>query len=1107
MSVTCAACGQENPDGFAFCGRCGSALEAAPAPAREERKVVTVLFCDLVGSTARAEGADPEDVRAALATFHTQVRGELERFGGTVEKFIGDAVMAVFGAPVVHEDDPERAVRAALAIRDWATDEAVDLRIAVQTGEALVAVGARPEAGEAMVAGDVVNTAARLQSAAPVNGIVVGEATWRATERAIEYGERHLIDAKGKADPVAVYEVVEARSRYGVDLGQSGRVPLVGRDRELDLLRDALSRVRADSAPQLVTLVGVPGIGKSRLVRELMDAAAADPDLIAWRQGRSLPYGDGVTYWALAEMVKAQAGILESDGTAEADAKLCRAISTLADDPDERNWLEANLRPLLGQGDEEEQRAGSRAEAFAAWRRFFEAIADTGPLVLVFEDLHWGDDGLLDFVDHLIDWAVGVPMLLVCTARPELLARRPGWGGGKPNATTVSLSPLSPDDTARLVHALLDQVVLPAELQAVLLERAGGNPLYAEEFARITVERGSAGSDLPLPESLQSLIAARIDALDADEKAALENAAVIGKLFWSGSVAALGDSPRDAVEAALHALERKEFVQRERRSAIAGEHQYAFRHLLVRDVAYGQIPRARRADLHRAAAAWIESLGRPEDYAELLAHHYLSALEYARAAGLDVAELAAHARPALREAGDRAAALNALEPAARFYRAALELWPADDPERFELLLDLGRAEEQMLQSTTAAETLEEARHGLLQLGRVERAAEAEVLLADMRWLQGGTAEARDHLERAAALVADSPASPAKALVLGQVARFHMLASRHGEAIRYGEEALEMATALGLEELRADVLGSIAAARTGRGDRGSIEELEESIAILERRGSIQSLRGQNNLLHTLVEFGELARAQDRVGDAIASAERFGYVDWLTWIREKRGQIAYVTGHWAEVDRLVEAELAAMESGTPHHLEPSWRSIRCLLRLARGDREGAREESVRSVEDARRVAEPQALQPVLALRLHACIELAERELAAPLLDELLVSLRERMGIRSFYWWHFAAGALELDRADDFLEVAATAPDTPWVVAARAVVRRDFSQAVEVYEGIGARPQEAAARLRAAEERFAAGAHAEGEAELERALAFWRSVGATAYLEDAQALAAAS
>src|ERR1700758_110270 len=398
--VACPACGQENPEGFQLCGMCGAPLVTVAASPREERKVVTILFTDLAGSTARAEGLAPEDVRATLTPYYAQLRAELERHGGTVEKFIGDAVMAVFGAPVSHEDDPERAVRAALAIRDSIGDE-LQIRTAVNTGEALVALGAKPGEGDAMVAGDVVNTAARLQGGAPVNGILVGEGTYRATRHAIEYREAPPVEAKGKSEPVKVWEAVAARSRFGIDVEQKLRTPLVGRERERGLLAEALAHARTEQSAQLVTLVGVPGIGKSRLVAELFQITEADPDLINWRQGRSLPYGERVSFWALGEIVKAHAGILESDDTATAEEKLLAMVATPSEDDRERDWLTRHTRPLVGlEGGAERT---EREEAFAAWRRLLEAAAEQRTLVLVFEDLHWADDGLLDFVDPLAD--------------------------------------------------------------------------------------------------------------------------------------------------------------------------------------------------------------------------------------------------------------------------------------------------------------------------------------------------------------------------------------------------------------------------------------------------------------------------------------------------------------------------------------------------------------------------------------------------------------------------------------------------------------------------------------------------------------------------------
>jgi class 3 adenylate cyclase len=646
-------------------------------PGHRERKVVTVVFADLAGFTAQAEALDPEDVAALLDPYHTRLKSELERFGGTVEKFIGDAVMAIFGAPVTHEDDAERAVRAALAIRDWASHESIELRVGVNTGEVLVTLGGSTAEGQA-AAGDAVNTASRLQTAAPVGEVLVGERTYRATERLIEYARLDPVQAKGKSSPVPAWRAVAARSRVALEQVHGAR--LVGRQHELELLVGALNRARQEHSAELVTLVGVPGIGKSRLVRELYDRIEQELQFTHWRHGRCLPYGDGVTFWALGEMVKAQAGILEGDDENAAARKLRAAV----EDP----WVESHLRPLVGLSSATELGRDRREEAFTAWRRFFEDLADERPLVLVFEDIHWADESLLDFIDYLVDWASAVPLLAVCTARPELLTRRPGWGGGKPNALTISLSPLSDQDTARLLGELLERSVLPAETQVELLARAGGNPLYAEEFARVLRERGAIEH---LPETVQGLIAARIDLLEPEHKSLLQAAAVVGKTFWLGAVGALVERKREPVEKLLHSLERKEFVRRERSSSVAGEVEYAFRHLLVRDVAYGQIPRAERAAGHVRVAEWTGGLARPEDHSETLAHHYAQALELSELAGLSREEFAAAAQIAFADAGDRAFALNAYAVAARHYQAALELLEEGDVRRGRLLARLARS--------------------------------------------------------------------------------------------------------------------------------------------------------------------------------------------------------------------------------------------------------------------------------------------------------------------------------------------------------------------------------------------------------------------------------
>jgi class 3 adenylate cyclase len=738
----CPSCGRGNQAGAKFCSECGAALVTAGSLAGEERKVVTALFADLVGFTSRAEQMDPEDVRALLSPYYARLRAELERFGGTVEKFIGDAVVALFGAPAAHEDDPERAVRAALAIRDWVREqEQIQVRIAVNSGEALVVVGARPGHGEGMAAGDVVNTAARLQAAAPVNGVLVGERTFRATRAVIEYRPAAPVEAKGKRDPVPVWEAVAARAKLEVDVPHRARAALVGRDRELRALCDVLARVRSERTPQLVTLVGVPGIGKSRLLFELSQIAEADAELISWRQGRSLPYGDGVSFWALAEVVKAQAGILESDSSGEAGAKLAAMAADVLAGVPEAGWVTRHLGALAGLGGDSVSAGGDRSEVFAAWRQFVEALAERRPLVLVFEDLHWADDGLLDFVDYLAEWAGQVPLLMVGTARPELLARRPDWAGGKPNALTLSLAPLSDADTARLIGLLHGHAVLHAGQRAALLAQADGNPLYAEQYVQMLADH-EGGRELPLPESIHGIIAARLDLLTPPEKRLMQDAAVIGKVFWPGSVTALGGADVGELEDYLHGLERKQFVRRERASSVAGETQYAFVHILVRDVAYGQIPRAARAGKHAAAAGWIESLGGREDHAEMLAHHYLSALDLARAANRDTAGLAPRARTALHAAGDRAFALNASASAAGYYRAALALWPQDAREpRAGLLRLLGTALHEAGELEQAESVLAEGSELAAAVGLSALQARIRLRLAEIHSMQRGPEEA------------------------------------------------------------------------------------------------------------------------------------------------------------------------------------------------------------------------------------------------------------------------------------------------------------------------------------------------------------------------------
>ena len=1081
-------------------------VETAVA-AREERKVVTVLFADLVGFTSRSERLDPEDVRALLSPYYTRLRTELERFGGTVEKFIGDAVMALFGAPVAHEDDPERAVRAALAIRDWVLEEQADLqvRIAVNTGEALVTLSARPSQGEGMASGDVVNTTARLQTAAPVNGILVGETTYRATAQTINYRAAELVAAKGKAEPVSAWEALEARSRFGVDLASTSRVPLVGRTHELQVLKDALARVRGEGSPQLVTLVGVPGIGKSRLVGELFRAVDEDTtELISWRQGRSLPYGDGVTFWALAEMVKAQAGIRETDSPEDAAQKLDGSVAALIPDPADAHWIEGHLRPLAGLSRDAAPVGDRREEAFTAWRRFFEALAEQSPLVLVFEDLHWADDNLLDFVEHLVDWSGGVPLLVVCTTRPELFERRPGWAGATRNAIRLSLAPLSEDETSQLISSLSERPVMPVETQQALLARAGGNPLYAEQYVRMLAERSDA-EELPLPETVQGIIAARLDALSVDEKRLLQDAAVLGKVFWLGAIT--GGLDRHAAEIRLHALERKDFVQRARRSSVADEVEYAFLHVLVRDVAYGQIPRGERADKHQMAAEWIAALGRAEDHAEMLAHHYLSALELRRAAGKAIdAAFAERALASLRDAGERAFSLNAYAPATRFFQSALELATIGSADRAHLLLRLARTK--YLAGSIETELMGAATAALMECDDRETAAQAEAMQSELYWFRGDRDRSLEHLDRALDLVLERPPSRAKAYVLSSASGYRMLAGEYPEAIRLAREALDMTRRFGLGEMESRALNNIGCSRVWSGDFGGIEDLELSARIAtEANAPFEICRSRNNLAGVYWSRGNLKRATELSAEVDEAVKRFGQVAYGRWLRGGRVDEKYALGRWDEALAVAQETLQEVEAGSPHYFASTCYATRARILLGRADVSGALADVDRALALARLAKDPQIIGPVLAASAHVFLETGNDDAAAPLVDELLVEVRARglnfyaECLQSIAWPVAAVG-----RGHELLGLLASG-ESPWARAAMAFTAGDLRQAADICGEMGAVTDEARDRLWLAEALINENRRSQADIELQLALAFYRSVGATRYIREAEALLLAS
>ncbi len=778
------------------------------------------------------------------------------------------------------------------------------------------------------------------------------------------------------------------------------------------------------------------------------------------------------------------------------------AVAELGSDPTERQWLERHLRPLAGVAEEEP--AGS-AEGVAAWRRFLEALAEELPLVLVFEDLHWADDALLEFVDQLVERVSGVPLLVLATARPELLERRPGWGGGKPNALAISLSPLSDDETARLVQELLERPLLDAQTQEALLSRAEGNPLYAEQYARMLGERGDL---LELPETIQGIIAARLDALSEDEKRLLQDAAVVGKVFWVGALTALDGSTGPEAEERLFGLERKEFVQRARNSSVAGESEYAFRHLLIRDIAYGQIPRAARSHKHERAAAWIVSLGRPDDQAEMLAHHYLQALELADAAGIEASALADSARHALRDAGDRAASLFALEAAERFYEAALQLWPEDDPERAQLLFR--RAAPVSMLDPGDPERLEQARDALLAAGDDAKAGEAEMLIGQRFWFQGRRDLADEHSRRAAELLAETPPGRSTAWVLSRRSTLASLGGDEELSIELASQALAQAERLDWEEGIVSALSPLGVSRVCLGDRGGLDDLQRGIEIATAAGALGSLsRTYNNLAVARVFLGELEAAFDSRLKALRVAEQIGSAFDLRWYQGVMTEEYYRRGDWDEASRRIDEFLAPVEAGSPHYVAYQAYSIRAEIRLGRGDQAGAIRDVEKALELGRIAADVQALFYALATGANVFSLASERGRALILARELIESLSRGVGMQFavIKLATFAATALRLDLGHELVDALAGNPETPWTDAARAYVQGDFAAAAEILQRISSRPDEAEARLRAAEQLMGEGARPEANGQLHQALELYRSMGSTRYVNECEALLAAS
>ncbi len=844
LAATCPSCGTPNAPAAKFCGECGTAMGGAataatggaadggaagqiaaaaagspPGAPVAERRLVSVLFADIVGFTPFAEEKDPEEVRELLSRYFDLSREVIQRYGGTVEKFIGDAVMAVWGTPIAREDDAERAVRAGLELVDTvrALGPDVRARAGIMTGEAAVTIGATDQG---MVAGDLVNTASRIQSAAEPGTVLVGETTMRAASAAIVFeaaGEQVL---KGKTAPVPVWRARRVvAERGGRNRSERLEAPFVGRDDELRLLKDLLHATTRERKVRLVSVTGQGGIGKSRLAWEFLKYIDGLVEDIFWHDGRSPSYDNGLTFWALAEIVRQRAGLAEGADEAATRTAIGDAIRRFVSDEEERRWIEPALLTLVGVADGRE--TGSD-QLYAAWRTFFERIAEQGTTVLVFEDLQWADPGLLAFIDHLTEWARNVPLLVVTLARPELLEKRPDWGAGKRSFASVALEPLPAEAMRELLSGLVPG--LPPPTVERIVERADGIPLYAVETVRmlladgrLVAEDGACRpvgdlSELAVPETLRSLIASRLDALGPADRSLLQAAAVLGQSFTRAALAAVAGDPEAEVEPRLLALTRRELLTLETDPRSPERGQYAFVQALIREVAYGTLARADRRSRHLAAARYFEAIG-DEELAGVLAEQYLLAHRNT-SAGPEAEAIAAQARIALRAAGERAMALGSPEQALGFYRAALEV-ASDERDRAALTELAGDAASSAGHHEEAEEHFEAAITAYRELDDRPSVARAIAGLGDAMMGRYRIQAALALLEPAAEELADLETDPDYVRFLATLARFKMM-EQGPDALAAADRALALAERLDLVPLIADLLTTRGTVLTNQG---------------------------------------------------------------------------------------------------------------------------------------------------------------------------------------------------------------------------------------------------------------------------------------------------
>jgi class 3 adenylate cyclase/tetratricopeptide (TPR) repeat protein len=1022
LSAACPNCGTANPPGTKFCGECGTALTdaaappiAVPAPVAvgAERRLVTVLFADLVGSTTLAEDRDPEETRTLLNQYFETASETIGRYGGTVEKFIGDAVMAVWGVPVAHEDDAERAVRAALDLLDGVstiTDEGqpLQMRAAVVTGEAAATVGAT---GQGIVAGDLVNTASRLQGVAPPGTVLVGDSTRRATAEAIAYEEAGEQLLKGRTAPVAAWRAVQVLGmRGGARRRAALEAPFVGRDEELRLVKDLFHATVRESKPRLVTVIGQAGIGKSRLGWEFEKYIDGVTLTAYWHAGRSPSYGEGISFWALAEMVRERAGIAETDDPATARQKLAATAAEWLTDEEERRWVEPRLAGLLGL---EEMPAGQREELFAAWRTFFERIADRDPVILVFKDLHWADSGLLEFIEHVLAWAKNHAIYVVAMTRPDLLELHPQWGTAVRNATTIALEPLTDAAMAELLAGLVPG--LPEDTVSAIVARAEGVPLYAVETVRMLLDQGQLVADgdsytlsgpierLAVPETLHSLVAARIDSNEPEDRALLADGAVLGQSFTVVALAGMTGRPEDALQPRLDRLVRRELLIRDDDPRSPERGQYRFVQAVVREVAYDTLSKADRRGKHLAAARHFESLGE-EELTGVLATHYLEALR-ATPPGPEADALAAQARIALRAAADRANALQAWSVAFHHLSAAVEI-TTDDLERASLLLGLAEASFRLIRPDTPDLALQAA--ALAEpLGDRAIVNRARARAGGYYNHVGLGAQALAVLEPAAADLKED--EPGAATVLAELARSYMLLDRMVESEAQAGRALRAAGPKRETEVIASTLSTLGAALPALGRRDeAVALLRGAMALADSAGHIdQALRARNNLLASAQDDMPMSEVMPLLDEGVDMARRYGLAGLLGMHLDGRADARFVVGQWdtARRDLEEEGELPIAEGRRALLTEQ-------LARLAAGagDADSAR----LYLEEASRHAHALESTPqVAALAIYRCITLL-------LLGEPEAALREVAGKSGggqdtiLLEWHAAAAAALGDQA---------------------------------------------------------------------------------------------